>query len=297
MNSSPITASKLVSKRSLVSSRFVSSALILISCLFSLMSYSATKAEDKPKPKAVTGELYIAVQDQMSVIDEFLAKAKKSEKLGLIVMGANWCHDSRGMASKLNLPEIKESVDKSYEVLFVDVGYYTKIKAVINRFGMPIIYSTPTILIVDPDSEKVINQHNMLLMRDAASVSEADTKKYFENIANSREELTLTANAKITNPKLVKLNQLINDFEEHQSKRIYRAFSVIGPMVKEKKGGGDPKGFAKTWEAISKLRYTITDDLEKLRNQAKEISKNSDSKENLAFPEYPKFEWEESDAD
>jgi len=285
-------AQKLSSKHRLTSLLF-----ILVSCLFSVVSHSTENREDKPKAKEVTGEMYLAVQDQMSVIDEFLAKAKKSEKLGLIVMGANWCHDSRGMATNLHLPEVKESIDKHYEVLFVDVGYYTKIKTVINRFGMPIIYSTPTILIIDPESEKLINQHNMLLMRDAASVSVPDTKKYFEDIANSRKQLTLLANTKTTSPQLVKLNQSINDFEEQQAKRIYRAFSIIGPMVKEKKDGGDPKNFAKTWKAISTLRYTITDDLEKLRKHAKEITKNHNSKEKLTFPKYPKFQWEESDAD
>ncbi len=268
----------------------------MLCCLFSLISFAETKTENEHQKDHQAGELYLPVKDQMLVIDETLAKARANNKLALIVMGANWCHDSRGMASKLSLPEIKESIDKHYEVLFVDVGYYTKIKAVINRFGMPVIYSTPTVLVIDPESEKVINQHNMLLMRDAASVSEIEVQEYFENIANAQEELKRTARRKNDNPRLANLNQSIDDFERMQAERIYRAFGVIGPLIKEKKEGADPKDFGKIWKVISKLRYTITDDLEKLRRRAKEISKTDSSKEKLIFPKYPPFEWEKDDA-
>lgn len=245
--------------------------------------------------------MYIAAEDQMAEIDKSLAAAKKTGKLALIVMGANWCHDSRGIASNLYLPDIKESIEKNYELLFVDVGYYTKIKQVINRFGMPIIYSTPTILIVDPESEQIINKHNMLLMRDAASVSELETQEYFEDIANNREKLTKIAVTSKSSPQLRKLNQSIDDFEKLHAKRIYRAFSVIGPLIKEKNEGGDPKEFNKIWKAISKLRYTITDDLARLRKQANQIALASDSnnpshREKLKFPKYSRFDWETNDA-
>ena len=247
-----------------------------------------------------TGHLYIAADDQMAEIDKTLATAKKNGKLALIIMGANWCHDSRSMASNLYKPDIKESVQKNYELLFIDVGYYTKIKKVINRFGLPVIYSTPTILIVDPESEQLINEHNMLLMRDAASVSELETQEYFEDIAANREQLTLNATIKNESPRLTRLNQSIDDFETFHADRIYHAFSIIGPLIKEKKDGGDPKEFDAIWKVISKLRYTITDDLAKLRKQAKQMDTASESQnviKKLEFPEYPAFDWEKEDAD
>jgi thiol-disulfide isomerase/thioredoxin len=278
-------------------------AFVILSYIFiglSAQAYASQNSDSKSIYE--TGHLYISVDNQMAEIDKTLAAAKQSGKLALIIMGANWCHDSRSMASNLHKPDIKESVEKNYELLFIDVGYYTRIKKVINRFGLPVIYSTPTILIVDPVSEQLINKHNMLLMRDAASVSELETQEYFEDIAANRQQLTLNAITKSESPRLTQLNQTIDDFEKFHADRIYRAFSVIGPLIEEKKGGGAAKEFDTIWKAISKLRYTITDDLARLRKQAKQMDAASDSQaqdiaKELDFPEYPAFEWEKEDAE
>ena len=268
----------------------------LLSGFFSLSAAAYSNQTGESKSIYETGRLYIAVENQMAEIDKSLATAKNAGKLALIVMGANWCHDSRSIASNLYLPDIKKSIEKNYELLFVDVGYYSNIKKVINRFGMPIIYSTPTVLIIDPESEQLINRHNMLLMRDAASVSGLETLQYFEDIATNRERLTKVAVTNKNSPKLSQLNRSIDDFEELHAKRIYHAFSIIGPLIKEKNQGGDPKEFGKIWKAISKLRYTITDDLARLRDQAKQIAQGSDSKGKIKFPKYPAFDWETEDA-
>jgi len=239
-----------------------------------------------------TGELYLASATQMQDIDNLLNKAKTNNKLALIIMGADWCHDSRSLATKLYLPEVKNIIDTHYELLFVDVGYLTKIEKVITRFNMPVIYATPPVLIIDPETEQRLNGHNMHIWRDADLVSVEDTVKYFTDMANQSRASYLPLNLKPDEQeKLSQLNQMINEFEKAQSKRIYKAFTIIGPLIKEKKEGGKAKHFAKHWKAVASLRYKITDDLALLREQAINISRKNTG-EALVFPQYPAFEWE-----
>ncbi len=271
---------------------FLSLAIFLT---ISFSGYAESNKDSGKKSPHEAGELYIDSDQQTKDIDNTLAKAKANNKLALIVMGANWCHDSRSLARKLFMPEIKSVIDENYELLFVDVGYLTKIKTVITRFGMPVIYATPTVLVIDPVSGKRINGLNMHIWRDADKVSIADTKKYFSEMANQKNSyLNPLANMSekgIT--KLASLNSSIDEFEQTQADRIYQAFSVIGPLIKEKKEGGKAKDFMKHWKAVAALRYKITDDLSTLRQQASDIANDSSSNKQLTFPEYPAFEWEE----
>ena len=273
---------------------------IIISALLSLTLNAASateleiKAELKTKKIHQSGELFLPSTQQMQDIDFTLAKAKKANKLALLIMGANWCHDSRSLATRLYLPEVKDTIESNYELLFVDVGFLTNVKKVITRFGMPVIYATPTVLIIDPESEQLINGTNMHLWRDADKVSVSETVQYFSDIANNRQDLLVSlSSVKTENKALLKaLNQSINQFEQHQAKRIYKAFAIIGPLIKEKKQGGKPKNFVKHWKAVAALRYKITDDLADLRQQAIEISSVANSDKKLSFPDYPAFEWE-----
>ena len=259
-----------------------------------------TKAEVKKEKNYQSGEIYLPSAQQTEDIDKTLAKAKADNKLALIVLGANWCHDSRSLATKLYLPEVKETIDSNYELIFVDVGYLTKIKKVITRFGMPVIYATPTVLIIEPNSETLINRHNMHLWRDADKVSISDTHQYFADIATNKQQLLASLSGMKTSDiktvdreRLESLNLSINQFEQRQADRIYKAFTIIGPLIEEKKHGGKAENFLRHWKAVAALRYKITDDLAIFRQQAIEIASVSNSdKQELSFPEYPVFEWE-----
>jgi hypothetical protein len=270
------------------------SLLLIISFLFSVIVHLTTfvQASELDEDSA----RYLSSNQQMMDVERLLETAKSNNKLALIVMGANWCHDSRSLASKLYLPEMKNVIDNHYELLFVDVGYFTNIKKVITRFNMPVIYATPTVLIIDPVTGERINGHNMHIWRNADSVSVEDTFQYFSDIANQSRVSTLAIGSVEAvglkqQEQLLHLNQLINDFEKIQSKRLYKAFAIIGPLLKEKNEGGKAKNFGKYWKAVSAFRYKITDDLALLREKAIRLTREN-SKEKLLFPQYPAFEWE-----
>ena len=134
----------------------------------------------------------------------------------------------------------------------------------------------------------------MHLWRDADKVSVSDTHQYFSDIAVNRQTLlTDLSNLNSENNDLLDaLNRSIVQFEQRHAKRIYKAFTVIGPLIEEKKQGGKAKNFVKHWKAVAALRYKITDDLTILRQQAIEFASIAKSDQKLSFPEYPAFEWE-----
>ena len=152
--------------------------LIILLAMFALVacSQSAPSVTAKAPAKNTSGKKYdaeTAFQPSnavMTEIDDLLVRAEASDKLALIVMGANWCHDSRGFVKTLNNKRLQEVLDDRYEVLLVDVGYLQRGRKVIERFGIPIIYGTPTVLVVDPRSELLINRDDMHRWRDAARI-------------------------------------------------------------------------------------------------------------------------------
>ena len=54
-------------------------------------------AADKSTP-AESGRLYVPSDNPMADVDAILVRARFEDKLALIIMGENWCHDSRALA-------------------------------------------------------------------------------------------------------------------------------------------------------------------------------------------------------
>lgn len=228
--------------------------------------------------------------DIMGDVDAVLARAKAEDKLAMIVMGANWCHDSMGLFDHFKDPVLTATLENNYEMIFVDVGYLEHGKEVIQRFGQPVIYGTPTVLIVDPDTEELLNRESMHRLRESASMDIDEARQYFANTAaNAAIEIDLTP----SDPKLLALYKEIEAFEEAQAARIYNGFAVLSPLMREdEETGKRPQNYLAYWHELADLRYTITGDLIALRAEARERVAAGETNITLDFPEYEKFSWE-----
>lgn len=111
-------------------------------------------------------------------LDRALDKAKKSGNNVLLVMGANWCHDSRALSGWLASPRFKRLVADQYELVFVDVGNKDRNIDIAQNFGMERIKGTPTVLVVSPEAEH-LNPKTAPTWRNAASRSEDEIFSYF----------------------------------------------------------------------------------------------------------------------
>lgn len=226
----------------------------------------------------------------MGDVDATITAAKNGGKLALIIMGANWCHDSQGLIGKFDTPQMKAVLGQHYEVLLVDVGLLDTGSEVNRRFGMPVIYGTPTVMIVDPNNERLLNDKDLQQWYNAASISLEDTVEYF----TSKTLPTIRHAASgdfVASDTLKSLLDEIDAFEEEQAKRIYRGFEVIGPMVGMERDER-PHNFYRLWEQLRVLRYRIPDDLITLRAMARRRVAQGETNIKLDFPEYPPLEWE-----
>ena len=234
----------------------------------------------------------VTLSNVMAEVDDVLARANASGKLALIIMGANWCHDSQGLLSHFKEPDMIEVLGGHYEKLLVDVGNLDAGAEVNKRFGMPVIYGTPTVLIVDPHNERLLNRRDLQQWYNAASISLSDTVDYFKSKAVPAVRHAAVAADMATSEPLKKLFAEIDSFEAQQAQRIYRGFQIVGPMVAMDRHER-PKNFYRLWEQLRVLRYKIPDDLVTLRAVARRRVALGETDIKLEFPEYPPLEWEE----
>jgi thiol-disulfide isomerase/thioredoxin len=109
-------------------------------------SRSHHAGHDEPRP-------YIRSANAAQDVDKALERAKLSGKKVLLVMGANWCHDSRALAANFQTPLLAPLIEDAYELVYVDVGEVQRGPRDLNidiaqRYGINEIVGTPTVLIL-----------------------------------------------------------------------------------------------------------------------------------------------------
>jgi thiol-disulfide isomerase/thioredoxin len=100
------------------------------------------------------------------------AKAKTSNKLLLIDLGGNWCGDCRVLAGVMDLPEVKTFVDRHYVEVSVDVGRFDRNLQIPAHYGITKrLEGVPSVLIVDPKTDKLLNAGRVSTLADARSMT------------------------------------------------------------------------------------------------------------------------------
>lgn len=152
-------------------------SITLVAAAFSLASCVTTEAnpaivEDASHPEATP---YDRTIDVSTAVDEALARAASRGTKLLLVMGANWCHDSRALAGWLETPRFQAMIANHYELVFVDAGKPQEGEGrnlhIAQRFGIDELPGTPNLLIVAPDGT-LLNRDTATGWRNAASRSE-----------------------------------------------------------------------------------------------------------------------------
>ena len=135
----------------------------------------ADTAEDAEEEKHPEARLYDASIDAQSTVDAALLKAGADDRLVMIVMGANWCHDSRAFAGWMETPRFQRMIADHYELVYVNIGMPQSKDGhnleIGERFGVTDIEGTPNVLIISPLG-KLLNAETAKTWRNAASRSE-----------------------------------------------------------------------------------------------------------------------------
>jgi thiol-disulfide isomerase/thioredoxin len=126
---------------------------------------------------------YDPTEDAESQLEFTFKGAAISGKKLLIIMGANWCHDSAALANMLDSGRFVGMITQNYEVLFVDVGTPQTGRGrnleIAQRFGVKKIKGTPTVLVVSPQGKLLNSKKDAASWRNAASRDEDAVYRYF----------------------------------------------------------------------------------------------------------------------
>ncbi|EAQ28097.1 Putative protein disulfide isomerase [Erythrobacter sp. NAP1] len=147
----------------------LAAALLVTGCA-TIADTSSHAAHDYPEARS-----YVVSSDAMGDVDAALARATEVDKRVLLVMGANWCHDSRALAGWLESERIGALVDEQYELVFVNIGMPQQGDGhnldIAQRFGLDNLPGTPNVLVLTADGT-LVNAETATTWRNAASRSE-----------------------------------------------------------------------------------------------------------------------------
>ena len=234
------------------------------------------------------GRLFEPSANPLADVQQALGRANDGDRLALVVLGANWCHDSRALASRLHSPPLAELIQQHYELVFVDVGFLDQGRDVVQQFGVPQFYATPTVLIVDPSSGVLVNDEDRHMWANAYSIDMPSSVQYFEKWATTDSFTDPAADS----PKLQQLFAEIDQFEHQLAERVAAGYAVVGPMLEAYKGDEAPEGFDASWGELSDFRMAIPGDIRRLRDEAQRRVSAGEKDIQLEFPEYPLLSWE-----
>lgn len=239
---------------------------------------------------SAAGEKYHPVENPMAEVDKTLSRALANGKKALVILGANWCHDSRGLAARVDEPELAGIIEDNYEMVFIDVGPLRFGKDIVRRFGLSIFYATPTVLVIDPATETLINADDMHQWRNADRISLEDSLDYFSRMANRDMADLMMPEA---DQGLQALLDQIDAFEAQHVARIEKGYEIVGKMV-AMPADERPDELGTYWGQVRKLRWTFPEDMQKLRDDVRQRYAAGERDITIDFPTFETYDWEKS---
>lgn len=127
---------------------------------------------------------FVETANAISDVDIALAAAVTDDDKVIVIMGANWCHDSRSLAGLFTTPRFAEMLNGRYKVVYVDVGTPQTGKGrnldVAKRFGIKKVKGTPLVMVLSADGKLLNSKKDAASWRNAASRSEQAVFGYFD---------------------------------------------------------------------------------------------------------------------
>ncbi|MEM7780854.1 MAG: thioredoxin family protein [Pseudomonadota bacterium] len=142
----------------------------LVAALLVGGSASMLKGHEYPEARS-----YEVSEDASADVEAALTRAAENNKRVLLVMGANWCHDSRALAGWLATERFETLIEERYELVFVNIGYPQTGDGhnleIAQRFGLDDLPGTPNLLVLTADGE-LLNADTATTWRNAAAREE-----------------------------------------------------------------------------------------------------------------------------
>jgi hypothetical protein len=140
-------------------------------------------AHDYPEARS-----YTVSADARADIDAALERAGQADKRVMLVMGANWCHDSRALAGWLATDRFAALIEERYELVFVNIGMPQAGDghnlAIAQDFGLEDLPGTPNLLVLTAEGD-LVNADTATSWRNSASRAEDAIFEELEALAKA----------------------------------------------------------------------------------------------------------------
>ena len=124
-------------------------------------------------------EPYLGLIASILDIQEFIQRTIKSNKQPIVIFGANWCPDARLLEGVIQMPPVKNFLEKNANILNIDVGNYEMNTELFSFFDKNIQEGIPRIFIMDRMG-KTLNLHVNDNMRKARELTTQDIFNYLQ---------------------------------------------------------------------------------------------------------------------
>jgi len=162
----------------------MSFALLLAACAAPAYSDDPVHSES-----VVETRVYDASRDAAADVDTALESVQGTDRLVIVSLGANWCHDSRGLVEHFAHPSIRPIIRERFEVIYVDVGTpqigQARNDALAARFGISPLEGTPTVVFLDAEGVRLNAIAEARAWRNAHSRSVEDVRARLIEIAET----------------------------------------------------------------------------------------------------------------
>lgn len=216
-------------------------------------------------------------------VEQGARAALETDKLLLIVLGANWCPDSQAVLDMTSRPQIRSLLDEKYEVIRVNVGDLDRGYDVLAEYTDQLVYThTPQVLIIDPATKRQLNWKDHWMWRNAAKRKAEELEFYLARNWRAEKQAAWSTSEE-------DIFAAINLTELQEMSRLLLAYEQMGPLMKSR-----PTGFQERWAPVADLRYNIINDFNQIREDVYRRQEAGEvvTLDQIKFPTYQSFAWE-----
>lgn len=233
--------------------------------IFLYVIFTPTSIALENKEKTILSHyVFTATDNPMLQAQTALRKASAENKYALIVLGAQWCHDSVGLAERFSTDKMQTVLSERYVTQFIDVGYLQDRRDITSLVGYPNYFATPTVLIVDPNSNTVMNMDSLKKWQSAGSVG---LQIYIEQFSRFKKEVNSMKLAQTQS------NPYLKSFETRHGERLQQGYRVLGPLLAandvedaSNMTRQEHEQFLKLWRDVKKFRSAVQANIHELRD-------------------------------
>ncbi|NMH61171.1 thioredoxin family protein [Alteromonas ponticola] len=244
----------------------------LLVCIFSLSTCALTAEE----------RFYESHSDPLKQFQSTLQQARESNTLVLLIIGANWCHDSRALAKQMQSNSVNKVLTRHYSPMVVNAGWLTDLSPLLAPLGHPAYFGTPSVFIIDPEHQIILNRGSVQRWQSAHSESSSSLAHYLALQKKNAAENSQRIRSRRENYQQ-KVDEIVA-FEQQQAARLYQAYALIGPKLADESKSGQGQDLEILWEEVRRFRYKLQHDLVNLYQSL--------DAEAISIPEYQRLSFE-----